>query len=284
MVRTDTGLSKVDGVDENYLAKYEEDHSLDAMDEYRILPRHKMIQSTTLQALKDNFGEGSIILQPGNVLIWKRGDNPFQFVPLLFFVEWLKWADRRDANFVLGRTMNPTDEIAKKAKDPKRRFEVYDGHEERDEADQWQYRYVQTFRYVGIIYDTNHPLNETLLTLSFERGEFSTGQNLINAVKMQKVTIKVMSPDEEGNPVVKQISVPLFGQIWSVKASLRERPNKKWWGLDVQVLETRVPSSDIEEMESLHKEYKKAKDAERLVVEEGPSETDDAAVAGSEVF
>ena len=63
--------------------------------------------------------------------------------------------------------MDPTSEIAKKAKDPKRRVEVYDGHEERSESEQWHKRYVQAFRFVGIIYDTKHPLHETLLTLSF---------------------------------------------------------------------------------------------------------------------
>lgn len=273
-MRTDTDISKVQGVNADYLTKYiAEDHSLDAMDEHRTLPRHKIIQSTTAQKLIDEFGIGSVILQPGNVLVWKMGDEPFPFVPFLFFVEWLKWADLRDDNSVLGRTMDPTHEYAKKAKNPEQRIEVYDGHEERSEKERWYYRYVQTFRFVGVPFDVNHPLHLTPMTLSFERGEFKTGETLINAVKMRKMLVKI---DDK----MERIPVPLFAQMWKVEASLRTRgADRKWYGLDVTPMEELVPPDAIEEMEALHKDYKKANDAERLVVEEDAPREDPAATA-----
>ncbi len=291
MSRTDTEIKKVKGVESNYLAQYaKDDHSLDAMDEYRTLPRHKMIQATSAQKLIAEFGIGTIILQPGNVVVWRYGDDPFPFIPFLFFVEWLKWCDLRDENSVIGRTMDPTHEYAKKARDSEQRLEIYDGHEERSEKERWHYRYVQAFRFVGVIFDVNHPLHLTPLTLSFERGEFATGQNLINAVKMRKMLVNLFDDDgnqlldEDGNKLVDRIPVPLFAQMWKVDASLRERgADRKWWGLDVKQMEELVPADIIEEMEALHKDYKKAKDAERLIVDEGSQKDDNdpAAVAAS---
>lgn len=279
MPRTETDLSKIEGVVPNYLAKYAvNDHSMDAMDEYRTLPRHKMIQSTSAQKLIDEFGIGTIILQPGNVVVWKVGDDPFLFVPILFFVEWLKWADLKDDNSVLGRTMDPTHEYAKKAKDPELRNEVYDGHEEKSENEQWHYRFVQTFRFVGVIFDIQHPLHLIPLTLSFDRGEFYTGQNLINAIKMRKMLIETGENDDEENPIMDRIPVPLFAQQWKVSASRREKgSDKKWWGLDVVQMEELVPPEAIEGMEALHKDYKKANDSERLIVDEGKQDDDDPA-------
>lgn len=280
MARIDTDIKKVEGVDANYLTPYaEKDHSLDEMDKYRILPRHKVIQGTTLQLLKDEFGEGSIILQPGNVRIWKREDPPFIFVPALFFVEWMKWADLNDGqNSILGRTTDPTHEIAKRAKDPELRFEVYEGQEDRPADDQMKYRYVQTFRFVGIIYDKNHPLNHTLFSLSFERGEFSTGQNLINAIRMRKIPVETSEKDAEGNPIIDNIKVPLYAQMWKVDVSQRTRKDKKWWGVDVRQMEELVPSEDIQEMQDLHLGLKADHDKERLVIEEGAEDADPAAV------
>jgi len=276
--RTETGINKVSGVRPDYLANYAEgDHSTDGMDEYRVLPRHKVVQGASDQVLQDLFGVGTVIIQPGNAKVWKREEPPFKFVPVLFFVEFCKWGDLKDKeNVIVARSFDPTSDIAKKAKNADTRIEVYAGHEDKPPSEQWKYRYVQHFRFVGVIYDQEHPLNETPLTISFEKGEFFTGQNFISAIKMRKVAIEV-----DGK--TQSIQVPLYAQVWNISASLRDRGDKKWWGLDVVHQEELVAPEHIEEMKAMHGDMKAMKEAERLVVDESPGITDEAAVAATDM-
>ena len=53
-------------------------------------------------------------------------------------------------------------------------------------------------------------------TIEFDQepfGEFKTGENLINAIKMRKMIVDIGEKDEEGNPIVQSLPVPLFAQL-----------------------------------------------------------------------
>lgn len=269
--RTEREITKVAGV--GYLAKFTaDDHSLDALDEYRVLPRLKLIQPTTDQALKEAFGEGSVIIRPGDALVCRYSRESklsFQFVPQFFCVEFAKWADLRDkeSGVVVERTFNPQHAIAKNARDPKTRFEVYEGHEDRDQKDQWVYRYVEHLRFAGILYgDTS--LAGTTAALSFERGEFAQGRNFISAVKLRRERIL----DEEEEII---INVPLYAQVWTLRPAFRDRGSRRWFGFDFEPADPAiVPEEEMDLMRSAHQELRMLHDKDRLRVEEDPQDED----------
>lgn len=271
MNRTETGITNVT-VNPEYLTRYQEDTSLDDMEQYRVLPRANLVQGMSAQSLKDTHGEGSLVIQPGAGLVMKK-DGKIPFVPVLFFAEYLQWSDRRDSDSpsVLQRSYDPAGELAKKAANPDTRYEVYEGHESRPVADQWKRRNVQHFRFVGIIYDPTHPLHNIPFTISFERGENYQGLNFIAAIKMRK--------QEVGDAMIQ---IPLFAQVWEISVGFRDRGDKKWWGLDFAVPEHGLVHQDhIGELEGFHKEMKELKAKDKLLVDESTEEDDPAAVPAS---
>lgn len=257
--RTEQSITKVQGTDPNWLANYiEQDQSLQGMEEYRILPRIKVIQSMTDQNLKKMFGEGTIIIRPGDAVLWKDGDEPFLFVPLFFCVEFTKFADLRDKEsgvVIVERSFDPTSDIAKKSRDSELRFEIYEGQEKK--KDPMKYRYVEHLRFFGVIYGS-HQLAWQFIALSFERGEFGQGRNFISAIKMRKTRI--------GD---KSVPVPLWSQVWALKGVFRDKGDKKWYGIDfVAPDDPMINPGDAEQMFAFHKEMKELFEKQRLLVDE----------------
>ena len=263
----------------SFLARYADDTSLDDMTQYVILPFLKVIQSMTDASLKKTCGEGSVIVRPGDAIVWKEGADPFDFVAQFFFVEYSKFSDRKDKEspVVIERTYDPASEIAKKALDKDRRFETYEGHENKPENDQWKYRYVRHFRFAGVIYG-EHELAGTPVVLTFDRGEDYQGQSFISAMKMRKQRTTV--GDE-----TKVIPIPLWAQVWSFKASLRDLGDRKWYGLDfVPGIPALIDPKDAEMMTEAHVELKKLHEKNRLVVDDKEVMEDEAAVTASDPY
>ena len=272
--RTDQPLAKkVSGVDANFLAQYvEQDSSLQGMDEYVILPRLKILQQMSDPTLKKQFGEGSAIIRPGDALVWKDGDQPFLFVPHFFYVEFAKWADRRDKEnpAVIARTFDPTSEIAKCARDPNRRFEIYaDQEKKKTDQEKFRYRYVEHLRFPGVIYG-DHPLTGTPVVLSFERGEFGTGKNFISGIKLRRQAVEV-------NGLTKNIAVPLWSQVWAIAVTLHGT-DPQWYGFSFSVPEvTLIQPEEAEEHRSAHLSLKEVYEQNRLRVDGDEEETEDPA-------
>ena len=164
-------------VNPSWLAKAAvDDTSLAGMDEYRILPQFKIVQPTTEQAMKKEFGEGTILVMPGNAVAWSDGNEPFDFVPQFFFVSFEKWSDLDDSDspMVVDQTFDPSSTIARKSRSKEERFEPYP-------EGSFTYRYVERLRFPGVIHG-DHILAGTAVVLSFERGEFWQGKNFISAI------------------------------------------------------------------------------------------------------
>lgn len=278
--RTETSIKKVD-VNPDYLAKYlEEDNSLESLNEYRVIPRFKIIQATTDNELKKNFGEGSVIIRPGDAMICKFEEEPlsFDFVPLFFFAEWATWRDLKGTGaMILGRSHDPTSEIAMKSKRAETRRELYDGHENYEEKDKLFNSHVEHLRFIGVIYG-DHPLVGTPVTLSFERGEWGQGKNFISAVSLRRQVI-------EG----KSIKVPLWAQVWKL-SSVHHAPDqtKKWYGFHFEAAEPSIIlPEEAKDMMALHTEFKELFDKSRLMVQDedsGSESADDASVKATKEF
>lgn len=274
--RTEQEITKIKG-DPNWLSHYvEKDTSLAGMDEYRVLPRMKVIQSMSDQVLKKQFGEGSIIVRPGDVRLWKDGDEPFLFVPLFFCVEFAKWADLKDktSGMIVERSYDPTSEIAKKSRNRDQRFEPYDPAQTGKDA--YNYRYVEHLRFYGLIYG-EHPLKGQYVALSFERGEFNAGRNFISAVKMRKVRITA----EDGTATM--VPVPLWSQVWGLRGAFRDRGDKKWYGIDFVIPDESIIDPALsEEFLNAHTEMKELFNKQRLIVDD--RETDGVDEVNSKEF
>jgi hypothetical protein len=278
--RMDNSIKKVEGIDADYLAKYvEEDKSLESLKEHRIVPRFKIIQATSDSELTNNFGIGSVIVRPGDALICKHNAEPdsFDFVPLFFFVEFAKWRDLKDNGpMILERSHDQTSELAIKAKNAEKRRELYPGMDGKPENERMYYNYVEHLRFIGVIHG-DHPLVGTPVTLSFERGEWSQGKNLISAISLRRQTIQN-----------KPSSVPLWAQVWSLK-TIYHAPDatRKWYGFKFEPADPSIiPPEEAEAMRSLHLEFKDLFEKQRLMVQDDEESVsqDEAAVKAHTEF
>jgi len=270
--RTDdnTDITRVEGA--GFLDQYvEEDHSLDGMDEYVLLPKLKIIHGSSDHALKKQFGEGSAIIRPGDALVVKQEEGQdFLFVPQYFYVEWCKWSERDDNDTpnIMESSFDPRSPTARKAKDKDLRFELYEGHEDRPAKEQWNYRYVEHLRFPGVIYDSEHPLDGTTVVLSFEKGEHYQGQNFISAIKMRK------RRTEEG----LLVQIPLWAQVWQLNTAHRERGAKNWHGFDFQpAAQSVIDVIDVPAMKAEHERFKELHEANRLGVQDEDQDEGDNA-------
>ncbi len=277
--RMDTSIEKVN-VNPDYLAKYlPDDDSLDSLDDYRVVPRFKIIQATTDTDLKKNFGEGSVIIRPGDAMICKFEEAPskFQFVPLFFFPEWAKWRDLRGTGpMVVDRNFDPASDIAIKSKTADTRRELYDGHENYEDKDKLYNSYVEHLRFIGVIYG-DHPLVGTPVTLSFERGEWGQGKNFISAVSLRRQVVDK-----------KSIKVPLWAQVWEL-STVHHAPDatKKWYGFHFEAAEQSIIlPEEAPVMNTLHTEFKDLFAKQRLMVqdEDADSGNKEAAVKANKDF
>jgi len=259
----------------NMMAKIaQEDKSLDSMNEYRVLPRFKLLQGQTAEELKDKFGEGSAIVRPGDTLVADK-EGSFDFVPLMFFGEFTKVADRRDKDnpMIMARSFDPSSEIAKRARSKELRFELYPGEKATAENPK-KFRYIEHLRFPGLIYGS-HDLRGVAAVLSFEKGEFGQGQNFIQAIKLRR---EKFIDEETGEP--KPFQVPLYCQVWTLSPGHRAPGDKKWWGFNFKAAENpNVDGQDIESFRAQHVELTELHNKQRIVVDgdDSEEETQDSA-------
>lgn len=248
--RTDppTGMTKVgEGQDTSWMTKYqgnEAEKQFASMKEYRILPRVKVVQAMTDQALKKAFGEGSVIISPGNAKVCGEGQS-FEFVAVFFYAEALKLSDRADKtqNFIVARSTDRTSELFKRARDPELRKEGYGTQDPKTGNWSMYYRYVEVLNFPGFIAGADHELRGTAMVLSFQRGEFGKGKALTNGMMMRRAN---------------GASVPIWMQRWKFGPNFRERGDKRWWGIDFENADQPfIGPDELEFYEKQHNELRK---------------------------
>lgn len=249
MGRNDRAIKKIDP--SFLLTAIADDKSLVGMDPYVLIPSLKIIQGLSDAPLKKQFGEGAVIIRPGDKRVWVENENPYLFVALLFFVEYAKWSDINDASqqMILERNFNPDSEIARRSRESKLRKEKYgpDG--------KFEYRYIEHLRFPGIIYSEGE-LNKFPVTLSFEKGEFMKGRNFISACTLRREVV-------DGTPR----QVPLWAQVWFMSASLRNRGSYSWYGHDFEPAGL-IDPADAEYLKGEHLKLVEAHAVGRVQVED----------------
>lgn len=235
----------------------ESDTTIADMAEYRVLPRFKVIQSTSASELLKVFDAGDLILSPGNAMVSKvnkkeQVSEPFLFVPVFFFVEFCKWSDLKDTEspVIMVRSFDPSSEVAKFSRDPNKRFEKY-------KEDSYVARYAEHLNFAGFIYG-EHGLSMETAVMGFSRGEFTNGRNFISAISIRKA--------------------PLWSQVWSFQTGFRERgADRKWWGVDFSTDEDTsfITDDEVEFFKEQHAELKDLHAKAKLVVDHSDSSARD---------
>jgi len=213
---------------ENYMGPQDESH--EGMGEYRVLPRLTIVQSMSDEGIRDEYGDGAVVITEGNVLIAEKGE-PFDFTPLLFFKEFIHWRDRREKHSdgpIIDRSFNETGPIALRARDKEQRQEYYDGGP-KDKP--FEMSWLEHLNFIGVIYAGEFAGTECVA--SFKRGEFWTGKNYINKIGMRKIGGK---------------AVPLWSTVWTFFSELhtsKTDPNAKWFGYNIRPAEIPTIKADL---------------------------------------
>lgn len=229
---------------------------LDALKQYVIPPRIKIVQKQASQNLLDKFGVGDVILAPMGSTIVEMPRDPkgkviegtkvqFDIVPLFFYPEWIAWnplETKGSEPAIRYRTNDPTDPIVVKARNPKLRFEPYPG----DKTGKMFIRNVEHLNYIVVLH--GHPLGTTPCVLSFSRGESFAGANFAGLLKMRASAI--------------------YGGRYTCVVNHRIRQLGDWYGIDVVNPEENpwVTEEEYAKFRELHNEFQTLYKESRLRV------------------
>lgn len=254
--RVNSEIEKVTGY-EALAAFAEVDDSLLSLQEYVVVPYAKVVQGMSKEELKDMFGEGAAVLLPGNLeLCQKKGS--FHVVPLFFYTQFRKWADKSDkTQMILESTYDPTSIIAKRAKDAALRSEVYEEDMDKEVKSQRFYRYVEHLTFICKIYG-DHDHAGVNCVISFQKGDFRKGCNWATSIKSRKFTIND-----------KRVPVPLWAQVWKMEIKLSESDSGKWWSMSpcAPDISPVISESEFIDFKQEYEDLKNAHQANRIRVD-----------------
>lgn len=233
---------------------------VDALKRYVRPARVKVCQSNRTGALK-SFKEGAVILTPANLLV-ADVNEPFYFVPILFFPEYLTinpWALKSTLPFIRERSLDDMGEIAIKSRDKdKRNADICP----EDPSGKLTLRHVESLTFLCVIVGT--PM---VCAMSFQRGEYRVGAQLASQISMR------------GGPIYSMV---FEGRVPPEK---RKNDQGEWYGIDVMApTGDDAPSPWVQSPEEfvklrdMHREYKKILQDQLLVVDHDyDDDTDNAA-------
>lgn len=181
------------------LEAFRGDQSILDLQDYVRIPKLRIVQERTPAR---NWPEGSILLQPKEVLLCEAGDS-VQIVPLIMFPHFIAWNDRNDttSRHVHDESFDPSSEIARRALHHNDRIERY-GSDDRFERE-----YVEHLVFIATVYAGEHL--GSIFSFEFARGERRAGRRFCEAV---------------ANVSLDGRQVPMWGQVWSAQTEEIEKP------------------------------------------------------------
>lgn len=194
---------------------------LDIVRTYVRPPRAKIVQPQSGAELRKEFPEGSVIMQPGNVMIapmtfdeaTKRyGDSsaPFTFVPLFFYPEYFVFnpINLTQLPTIRDRSTDPKSDIAVRA----RAKATWEAPCPEDTTGKEKIRFTEVLTY--IIHVTSVPeLWGKPLSMTFMRGEHKTGVKFSGDIMLRKAD--------------------LFANVFQANTSQRIKDRFNWYGYNI---------------------------------------------------
>lgn len=215
--------------------------------EYFVPPTLKIVQNMSADALKERFNVGDVVVMPFmNIIAPVRLNEakkptdvgePFFFVPLLFFAEYVCWnpiATRGSEPAVRGRTYEKNSEIARCALNENLRVQPHP-----DRAD-LKISFCEHLNFLVTLID--HELEGAPILMSFSRAEHFRGKTFR--------TLQCMN------------QVPIYGRVYRGQSAKRVNQKGNWFGIDATNpnVEQDEPSPWVDESlyrqcEKWHHEY-----------------------------
>lgn len=200
---------------------------LDIVRQYVRPPRAKIVQPQSGAELRKEFAEGTVILQPGNVIISSMPfDNatkrhleeslPFTFVPLFFYPEYFIFNPIEVPSLptIRDRTTDPKHEIAVRA----RNKATWEAPCPEDTTNKFVIRFVEVLTYMVHITSVSEPaaidaLWGKPLSMTFMRGEHKTGTKFSGDIMLRKADI--------------------FANVFQANTAHRIRDRFNWYGYNI---------------------------------------------------
>ncbi len=192
----------------------EGEYGLDQVGQFIVPPRLKVVHGMSDEEVRKVFGVGDVIIVPTMQLVapmkrHARSGQPvsspgFLFTPLFFWVEYCTWDDitqRGKGPAVMERSLEPSSDIAVKARSPNRRFEKIDENR--------TIRHVEHLNFLVQVEDDELPP----AIMSFERGDHTAGAKFCGLLQSRKA--------------------PIYGCVFQANLSERKNDKGQWWGLDI---------------------------------------------------
>lgn len=206
----------------------------DGLERYTVLNRLKVVQKTASEELLETFPIGSVILSQTKDLVCgiEVGQNGrpldegeiVHVIPICHYREWSTWTKYEDMvegeSPVLYTTLDETDEVALKARDPSRRTEQL--------SDGRTVMHCEHLNFVVRIHEPDHPLHGQVAVMSFMRGQHRDGRELARMVKMRRKSI--------------------FACVFAVRTTKRENAKGTWYAFSFSNPEGRSPWVESEEL------------------------------------
>jgi len=238
---------------------------LEGIGEYVVPPRMKIVQKQAGEVILGKFSVGDVIAVPDMFPLYEptRDDRGrlieeeiigLRFIPVFFFPEWVLWNPyelKSSLPATAGRTFDPSDPIAVKARNPALRSEPFPGKEK------LFLRYCEHLNFIVAL--QNHPF-ESHIILSFARAEHFAGRQFCNLLKMRKAAI--------------------FGNVFEMRLNHRTNGQGDWWGFDITNPDANpwVSKEEYVKFNTAHEELTRLKDSIKVnyddEVEVSETETD----------
>ena len=221
-----TELSKdVETLDVSYMENFvQEDDSLDSLKEFFVPSVLKKLEANSNpKELVDEHGAGSIILTPQNECIWKKGDKPFQFVPILFTPVARKWLDFDDPEgpSVVDFSFDMNSPMAKMARSAENRNSEGYGNSG------FSYQYVEHLMFTGVIYDGVHAGTQCMM--SFERSGHFKGRAFSSSIRSRKIMVKDVLQSQ-----------PMWSQVWGIDLIEKSNAKGRWHALNYHIVKPTI--------------------------------------------
>lgn len=200
---------------------------LDIVRQYVRPPRAKIVQPQSGAELRQAFPDGTVIMQPGNVLISEMPFDavtrrhlteslPFTFVPLFFYPEYFIFNPIAITSLptIRERSTDPKSEIAARA----RNKNLWTMPCPEDTTGKEVCRFVEVLTYVVHISSVSEPaLIDALwgkpLTMTFARGEHKTGTKFSGDIMLRKADI--------------------FANVFQANTAQRVKDRFQWFGYNI---------------------------------------------------
>lgn len=229
----------------SYLAALGQE-GIDRTQNFGSTPRIKIMQGMSDADLRKSFPPGSCIIAPQNTLVAAFGET-FDAVTAFFWPSWEKWRDLNDAAPmpILESSTDPDSEIARRAKNPGQREEVYP--DDIGKKKPRLYRYVEALNFA--LYILTGPAAGSVAVASFARGGHRRGARLHDYLKRRDCP------------------------VWANRVALvvgeeTNRDNQTWYQLRHEIAaQPFIGEDDVATMRKLFLDLKAAYDSRTLAVD-----------------